>query len=308
MTTRKVWDGKEWQKYIEELLVLHYGPEDFQRIPDECQGDLGLEAFTRSGNGIQCYAPQGRLTIKQRYEKHRIKLSVDISKLMQNQDGLKAVLGQTVLKRWFFIIPEHDNKQLIVFANKKSREVCAKSLPYIAPDFEIQVHDDGSFPSARNKLLGIPDVAIALDIPQADPTQIQDWAAENDTLIQIVDGKLAHLSTLTSRKRRIEFRNLLVARSIEGENILEQIRTISPDCYERIIEIKSARASSLAMENYTSTIDPSDRLNAVVTDYTATLRNEVRVLPRGADTILGYEAISEWLAQCNLDFPEGGDA
>jgi hypothetical protein len=62
------------------------------------------------------------------------------------------------------------------------------------------------------------------------------------------------------------------------------------------------------MENYTSTIDPSDRLNAVVTDYTATLRNDVKVLPRGAETILGYEAISEWLAQCNLDFPEGGDA
>jgi hypothetical protein len=307
MTTLKAWDGKEWQKYIEELLVLHYGPEDFQRIPDECQGDLGLEAFTRSGNGIQCYAPQGRLTIKQRYEKHRIKLSVDLSKLMQNQDGLRAVLGQTVLKRCFFIIPEHDNKQLIVFANKKSREVCAKCLSYIAPDFEIQIHDDASFPAARNKLLGISDVAIALDIPQAEPTQIQDWAAENDTLIQIVDGKLARLSTLTSRKRRIEFRNLLVARSIEGENILEQIRMISPDCYERIIEIKSARASSLAMENYTSTIDPSDRLNAVVTDYMARLRNDVRVLPPGADTILGYEAISEWLAQCNLDFPEGGD-
>ncbi len=299
-TQRRVWDGKEWQKYIEELLVLHYGPEDFQRIPDECQGDLGLEAFTRSGNGIQCYAPQGRLSIKQRYEKHRIKLSVDISKLVQNQAGLNAVLGQTVLKRWFFIIPEHDDKQLIVFANKKAREVCAKCLSYIAPDFEIQVHDDGSFPAARNKLLGVPDVAITLDIPQAEPTEIQDWAAENDKLIQIVDGKLAHLSTLTSKKRRIEFRNLLVARSIEGENILEQIRTISPDCHERIIGIKAARASSLAMENYTSTIDPSDRLNAVVTDYTARLRNEVRVLPHGADTILGYEAISEWLAQCNL--------
>lgn len=308
MTTVKAWDGKEWQKYIEELLVLHYGPEDFQRIPDECQGDFGLEAFTRSGIGFQCYAPQGRLTIKQRYEKHRIKLSADISKLMVNQKGLQAVLGQTVLKRWFFVIPDHDNKQLIVFANKKSREVCAKCLPYITQDFEIQIHDDGSFPVARNKLLGVPDVAIALDMPQAEVTQVQDWAAENDKLVQVVDGKLGRLSTLLSRKRRIDFRNLLIARSIEGENILEQIRTISPDCYERIVGIKSARASSLAMENYTSTINPSDRLNAVVADYTATLRTDVKVLPRGAETILGYEAVAEWLAQCNLDFPEGDDA
>jgi hypothetical protein len=193
MKTLKAWDGKEWQRYIEELLVLHYGPEDLQRVPDESQGDLGLEAFTRSGNGIQCYAPQGRLTTRQRYEKHRIKLSADISKLIENQDGLKAVLGQTVLKRWFFIIPEHDNKQLIVFANRKSREVCAKCLPYISSDFEIQIHDDGSFPAERNKLLGVPDVAIGLNMPQAESTQVQDWAAENDTLIQIVDGKLARL-------------------------------------------------------------------------------------------------------------------
>ena len=308
MTTRKVWDGKAWQKYIEDLLALHYGPEDFQRVPDECQGDLGLEAFTRSGNGVQCYAPQGHLSIKQRYEKHRIKLAADISKLIQNQDGLKAVLGQTVLKRWFFIIPEHDNKQLIAFANRKACEVREKCLPYIAPDFEINIHDDGCFPVARNKLLGVSDVVIALDLPQAEPTQIQDWAAENDKLIQIVDGKLGHLSTLTSKKRRIEFRNLLIARSIEGQNILEQIRTLSPDLYERIIEIKAARASSLAMENYTSTIAPSDRLNAVVTDYMARLRTDVKVLPQGADTVLGYEAIADWLAQCNLDFPEGSNA
>jgi hypothetical protein len=93
---------------------------------------------------------------QQRYEKHRIKLSVDVSKLIQNQDGLQSVLGQTVLKRWFFIIPEHDNKQLVVFANKKSQEVRAKCLPFISPDFEIQIHDDGAFPAARNKLLGAP--------------------------------------------------------------------------------------------------------------------------------------------------------
>jgi len=221
---------------------------------------------------------------------------------------LKAVLGQTVLKRWFFIVPEHDNKQLIAFANRKACEVREKCLSYIAPDFEINIHDDGCFPVARNKLLGVSDVVIALDLPQAEPTQIQDWAAENDKLIQIVDGKLGHLSTLTSRKRRIEFRNLLIARSIEGQNILEQIRTLSPDLYERIIELKAARASSLAMENYTSTIAPSDRLNAVVTDYMARLRTDVKVLPQGADTVLGYEAIADWLAQCNLDFPEGSNA
>ncbi len=113
---------------------------------------------------------------------------------------------------------------------------------------------------------------------------------------------------MTSRKRRIEFRNLLIARSIEGQSILEQIRTLSPDLYERIIELKAARASSLAMENYTSTIAPSDRLNAVVTDYMARLRTDVKVLPQGADTVLGYEAIADWLAQCNLDFPEGSNA
>jgi len=308
MTIRKVWDGKVWQKYVEDLLVLTYGPEDFQRIPDECQGDLGLEAFTRSGIGIQCYAPQGHLNIKQRYEKHRSKLSTDISKLITNQDGLRSVLGQTVLKRWFFVIPDHDNKQLIAFANKKAEEVRSKCLTYISVDFEIQIHDDGAFPAARNKLLGPADVVLPLDLPQANPAQIQDWAAENDGLIQVVDGKLRRLSTLTSRKLRQECRNRLVAKSIEGQNILEQIRSLSPDLYERIIQLKSARAASLAMESYTSTINPNDRLTSVVNDYMASLRKEVKVLPHGADTVLGYEAVSDWLALCNLDFPEVGNA
>ncbi|HZT68190.1 MAG TPA: hypothetical protein VFC10_00360 [Terriglobia bacterium] len=308
MIVRRVWEGKQWQKYIEDLLVLHYGPEDFQRVPDEYQGDLGIEAFTRSGVGVQCYAPQGHLNIKQRYEKHRDKMSADIGKLIANGNGLKAVLGQTILKRWLFIIPDHDNKQLIEFANKKACEVREKSLPYICPDFEIQVHDDGAFPAARAKLLGVTDVQLQLDVPEAGVTQVQDWASENDSLVRTIDGKLARVSTLKSKERRQEFRNLLVARAIEGQNILEQVRKISPDLYERVIELKAARAVTLQMESYMSTVDPADRLTSVVADYVATLHAQVKVLPMGAENVLGYEAVCDWLALCNLDFPEVGHA
>jgi hypothetical protein len=306
VTVRRVWDGKRWQKYIEDLLALHYGPEDFQRVPDEHQGDLGIEAFTRTGVGVQCYTPQGHLTIKQRYEKHRDKLSTDISKLVGNQDGLKAVLGQTTLKRWFFFIPDHDNKDLIAFANKKAVEVRSRCLPYICADFEIHIHDDGAFPIARNKLLGVADVQLRLSLPKVDATQIQDWASENDRFVQTIDGKLARVPTLQTRERQVEFRNLLVGKAIEGQNIMEQVRTLTPDLYERIIELKAARAASLLLESYMSTIEPADRLSSVVADYIAQLHEQVRVLPLGAGTILGYEAVCDWLALCNLNFPEGG--
>jgi hypothetical protein len=308
VTVRRVWDGKQWQKYVEDLLVLHYGPEDFQRVPDEYQGDLGIEAFTRSGVGVQCYAPQGHLTIKQRYERHRDKMSADIGKLIANGKGLEAVLGQTVLKRWFFMVPDHDNKQLIEFANKKACEVRGKCLCYISPDFEIHIHDDGAFPTARTKLLGVTDVQLELDLPRADVTQVQDWASENDSLVKTIDGKLARVSTLQSKERRLEFRNLLVARAIEGQNILEQVRKISPDLYERVIELKAARAVTLQMESYMSTIDPADRLTLVVADYVTKLHDQVRVLPMGAENVLGYEAVCDWLALCNLNFPEVGHA
>lgn len=124
--------------------------------PRRESGRLRAEAFTRNGIGVQCYAPKGLLSNKQRYDKHRKKLSADISKLIRNGTGLVKVLGTTLLKRWFFMIPEHDDKDLIAFGNTKALEVRAKSLPSIDPYFEIQVHDDSAFPAAQTACWGDP--------------------------------------------------------------------------------------------------------------------------------------------------------
>jgi hypothetical protein len=302
-----IWDGLDWQRYVVDLLALHFGPSDFCRIPDEYQGDLGLEAFTRSGVGIQCYCPREPISIKKRYEQHRKKLSTDIRKLIRNGPKLEPLLGGTKLGRWYFMIPSHDNKELIAHGNVKAREVRAKNLPYITSQFEIQIHDDSSFPTERNRLFGTGGAFLPISRAEADGQSVQDWADANDQLVQVVDKKLQRVQTLHSSKLRRKFRNELIAKSIQGQNVLEQVRSISADVYEKIVDLKSARAADLAMQSLVSATKPHDRLNAALSQYVDDLRSQINVLPRHAEVTLGWEAVSDWLYSCPLDFPGGSN-
>ncbi|MDP9231249.1 MAG: hypothetical protein M3O73_00605 [Actinomycetota bacterium] len=87
-----------------QLLAIRYGDE--LQLMETRSGDLGLEAFTRdTGLGFQCHAPLEPLSSKERYEKHRDKLTRDLGKLETNEETLLVIFGSTKLNRYVFMVP-----------------------------------------------------------------------------------------------------------------------------------------------------------------------------------------------------------
>ncbi len=53
------WDPDEWETHAVAMLCHHFGVDKVVPVPDDDQGDRGLDAFTVDGIGYQCYAPEG---------------------------------------------------------------------------------------------------------------------------------------------------------------------------------------------------------------------------------------------------------
>src|SRR5687768_1663396 len=85
-------DGGEWQRLCLNVLRVKYG-DDLVPVPDVHHGDAGLEAFTLGGMAFQSYSPREPLGVKQRYEKHRNKMTEDIGKFIANKQTLAGMFG-----------------------------------------------------------------------------------------------------------------------------------------------------------------------------------------------------------------------
>jgi hypothetical protein len=107
------------------LLAMHYPVGELVEVPDRDKGDYGIEAFARDGCAFQCYAAEEPLTVQQLYAKQRAKMARDLKKLVDNRSGLMAILGSVRIRRWLFLVPRHDSKELVAHAARKEAELRA---------------------------------------------------------------------------------------------------------------------------------------------------------------------------------------
>jgi hypothetical protein len=143
------WIGEEWEAYCLQLIRWEYGVENVQEVPARHGGDLGIEAFTRNGVAIQCYASRSAIGVKQRYEHQRNKLTEDLAKLERYQGDLIRTLGGIRIRSYLYMVPLLDSRQIVQHAAAKSEEYRAKGLPHLHEDFRIVVVTDDAFPDAQ---------------------------------------------------------------------------------------------------------------------------------------------------------------
>src|SRR5437588_2907309 len=133
--------GEEWQNWANKLLTCHYGPTNYQKVPDNDRGDSGIEGFTiTEGHAYQAYGCEGEpLKTADRYEKHRDKVTEDINKFIQNQAILSKIFGLVKITRWVLFVPYFDSKEIVIHASKKTTEVLDAKLPYVSDTFRVSV-------------------------------------------------------------------------------------------------------------------------------------------------------------------------
>lgn len=113
--------GKEWQHYANQLLRLHYGQRDYQPVPDRHHGDGGIEGFSISdGCAYQAYGCDEPISVAERYEKQRDKMTEDIVKFISNKKILQSIFGDIKISRWILFVPSYDSKDIVSHAAKKN--------------------------------------------------------------------------------------------------------------------------------------------------------------------------------------------
>ena len=292
-------DPNQWQQWIIRLLRARYSFVDLVEVPDKVQGDRGLEAFTRDGCCYQCYAVEGEPSAAERYERNRDKVTTDLRKFATNIEDLQALFGDTKIRRWVFMIPVHDNRKLVEHCAKKTAEVRAKGLPYVAPDFEVQIATDDYFEVERNRLLS--EGVAKLDLPALDVPDdaVGAFANANSGQIAKLETKIAKLV----HARREELKQRLLKKYLQGEDALQRLRDY-PELYEAFVALRSNRAEYVAIKSLTRADASPETLTDTIEEFRTEIKESIKGFEARLSELLATAATVGWLLECQLDFPD----
>jgi len=295
--------GEDWQNWANQLLTCHYGPTEYQRVPDNDKGDAGLEGFTfAAGHAYQAYGCEEPLSTQERYKKQRTKMSTDIGKFIKNQPVLSRIFGRVRITRWVLLVPYYDSKEIVAHAAIKTAEVLAAKLPYVAPDFAVKVCQEDEFATARDKVLSATPQGLQIDPGAVTADILSKWSAANTSLTETLDRKIKKLGSLRADDSRQQFKEKVLTWYLEGQTMLDDLR-LYPQMYEQVIKAKAHKERFLAAKSLQDS-SASDVFRQTVEELRQTLQEEVRSLHKFSAEALAYEAVADWLLRCPLDFPD----
>jgi len=296
--------GNDWQSWANLLLATHYGPTEYQPVPDNHRGDAGIEGFTvTQGHAFQAYGCEEPLDTQVRYERQRDKMTEDLRKFVDNRAILQGIFGTTMISRWTLFVPFFDSREIVVHASRKTTEIRQAGLPYVSDTFRVTVCDEEQFKVACNQLINSSTNRVELRTEPATTEQVTEWTNENDVLVNNLNNKLHRLPTLSSDAARKQFRDSVLKWYLEGQALLDALRRY-PLVYERVVEAKSHQENYLVMAAATVQHSPADILKNALVTLRDTFEREVKQLSVLSADSLVHEAVADWLLRCPLDWPE----
>ena len=301
----RIWQGTEWEQYIQRLLKNHHGHGNYLEMPAKHGGDFGLEGFSiEEGYAYQCYAAMEPISTKERYEKQRDKINDDINKFIANESKLKQVFGATSIQRWFLVVPIYDSSQLALYISKKTQNVLDKKLSYVSESFRIMVITDQYFETEINNLktAGIFDIS-PIDITSKDTSYLDIPTEEqNSNLVHNLDKKINKLENLVTQEERNKFQKDMLDKYLKGQNQLNLFFEKLPEIHAKLKNCKNAYEYALEARSSLNNKPSSEYLVQTFTEYSDKLSKTIPNLDILSIQILSWEAITDWLTRCPLDF------
>lgn len=133
-------DGDSWEELCQICFQLKYENEGYQEITAHSNGDLGIEGYTRTGKVFQCYCPDAEYNANNLYEKQRDKINKDLNKLIKNKEELKKYLGNSKIKKWYFITPYYLKKDIVKYCVLKAEQMRKLKLDILDPEFDVLIN------------------------------------------------------------------------------------------------------------------------------------------------------------------------
>jgi hypothetical protein len=260
-----------------------------------------MEAFGVDGCCYQCYAPEEPLSVKDRYNKHRNKITADLGKFCNGQ-RVAPLLGTTKIRRWFLVVPINDSKDLVKHANDKTSEILGLDLIYVSDDFRVLAITDEDFQEERTTYLrqGIAERPIPVDDPT--PEFLRAFSDTSGPQIKVMDTKLARVPILRSVQERSRYEDLLLKQYVHGIDIIDKLKDDSPELARYVRKGIADMKSPLLMRYGTGAEHTWDNMNAIVDQLTNRIVEVLRGLPKNQAQSISYATMAEWLMECSLNF------
>jgi hypothetical protein len=295
----ETWSPDDWQAHCDLLCNERHAPGGYQRVPDTDRGDLGLEGFSVDGEGCgyQCYSTQ-KTEVGARYVAQRDKMTADLGKLVVNAKRLEKMIGAHPLRRWIFLVPVHDSKELILHARKKEAELRMAGLPFLAEDFAVVIQTEADFGKELAIVEGHGAATIGDLEETVEPAALERLEREEAEQVQTMDRKLLKIAADPTAAREQMLRS-----AVDGGNIREHLRRHHPQTGEQVARQLSIERRDVLAERELGELH-SGSVTQVRRRLEARLQVKVTAVGDSEANRLSHAAVAAWLMECPLDFPE----
>lgn len=298
ISRNKIWESKEWEDHVNDLLRIRFGDSNYIPIPDGHNGDAGIEGYCTEGNAFQSYCPDEACPVKELFEKQRDKMTADIAKFIKDKGNyLKLILQNTKIKRWILVVPRHVSKHLVVHASNKETEVIKANLPYVDnANFKILIWDRETLKQEESELISKGLRVLKVEMPNIDESQINEIKGNESEFVNNISRKLKKPKDDDIQVSNAT--NLLLHNIVMYKNIMSDLKENYPSLHEEITKSVLSRESDLKLDFFGSDILPPNKqvelLNKQLTESSKLHRDNLKCISTGV--------VGDWLMRCNLDF------
>lgn len=292
------WSGDDWQDHCELLFRELHGAGNFQTVPDTDRGDLGMDGFSVDdlGHCYQCYATEAS-DVGARYEAQRDKMTGDLRKLQRNAIRIQNLLAPVVIRRWIFMVPVHDSKELIAHARTKEEEIRKAGLPFIADDFRVVIHTEKDYAKELklSESHGLAQIGALGD--GASDQAVQELEREDPDQVRVMDEKLSRAVDDPARVRK-----LMLRAAVDGGNIRAYLHREHPLTDEQVTDQVGLEERNVILERELGELGKSSLLS-VKERMTKRLLEQVTAVRESDSDRISYGVVAQWLMECPLNFP-----
>jgi hypothetical protein len=270
------------------------------KIPATHQGDFGIDYYcTTHAVAYQCYAVQEPIDISTRANRQKKKITIDIGKLVTNASEISKLFMGAPIKHWILLAPVHDSKEVNLHCAKKTLEIRKLKCSHLDDHFEIGINDQASF-AADAVAAGMSAInSVTLDVPQPTFEEINQWQAGSPDLLANATHKLLKRCGPKGIQEAVAE---AVRCFLQGNAILDALRSSSPDLHERIIGAVANRSRRLNFAGPQGGPNPSAILHTEIDSLIAAIKATASNLSDDNAELIAYGAVSEWIMRCPLDF------
>jgi hypothetical protein len=296
----QVWNPDDWEAFALSLLQSRHGALDVHKIPAAHKGDLGIDYYcTAQAVAYQCYAVQEPIDIATRADRQKRKITTDTGKIVLNASEVSKLFMGVPIRHWILLTPMHDSKEVNLHCSTKTLEIREQNCVHLDGNFEVGIHDQKSFPAAALAAGMSTLTKVTLDVPHPTADEMAVWQVGSTSLLANATHKLMKRA---GAEKIQEVVAEAVRSFLQGNAILDALRSSAPDLHERVIGAVAQRSRRLNLAGPQGGPAPGSILNAELDNLAAAIKGAASNLSDGNAELIALGAVAEWIMRCPLDF------